>query len=573
MISAWIETIRKNRIQYAGFMIFYMAAATVIAVCDVWIARSQGSIGQAATEASVQHVLHYLLIMAAITGVKVLCSAISTFYAKRWGGRTGYVMRQNFAAHFTRMPYEALSQKNSGEILSLYTNDLPAASNYITASAPQQLTQIAALLVSALFMAMMNLWLTLIFFALYPVLIVLQSKISKPIGRHMQDVSLYRAEFNAVVHDSLQNPSTVITYSLEDMMEKRYLASYDKYYKVFMRYVTTLLTLAISGILASFLPQLILGITAGIYVSIGQMTVAEYIAFLAIANSAGSWLSMLSQNLGQLQVGAANAKRIGENTSESLAPIPSGGEPMARPEAGVPAITFHDVVFGYTAEKQVLQSLSFEIPQGKKVAIVGSSGCGKSTILKLLLALYTPGSGRIDVMGDALTPESLRHFMAYVPQDSFLLPASIQENIVGNMPFDQKKLERVCADAGILSFIQSLPDGWNTILSESSENISGGQRQRIAMARAFYRDAPIILLDEATSALDPVTEKAVLDSFYASAEGKTALVVAHRAAAVSSCDWIIVLDQGKVAEMGTHDDLIQKDSIYAALYKGGASNA
>jgi ATP-binding cassette subfamily B protein len=192
-------------------------------------------------------------------------------------------------------------------------------------------------------------------------------------------------------------------------------------------------------------------------------------------------------------------------------------------------------------------------------------------VLKLLLGLYAPQEGRISVMGADSTEvslHSLRDTFAYVPQDSFLFPESISENITGESEIsDRSRLEKACHDAGILEFIESLSDGFDAILGESAENISGGQKQRIALARAFYRDAPIILFDEATSALDPTTEAAVLQSFNAISKDKTVLMVAHRFSAIDFCDYVVVMESGKVAAIGTHDDLIESSPVYKGLYQ------
>ena len=216
-------------------------------------------------------------------------------------------------------------------------------------------------------------------------------------------------------------------------------------------------------------------------------------------------------------------------------------------------MAFENVNFAYADDApDVLRAVSFEIPAGSKVAIAGSSGSGKSTILKLLLGLYEPTSGKIRVLGNdaaAIGKYTLRDSFAYVPQDSFLFPVSIGENITGKNDIshqEQARLEQSCRDAGILDFINGLPEKFDSILSESAENISGGQRQRIAMARAFYKDAPIILFDEATSALDPTTEAGILETLESAAKEKTVIMAAHRAAAKAFCDTVITLEGGKI---------------------------
>ncbi|MDR1001207.1 MAG: ABC transporter ATP-binding protein/permease [Clostridiales bacterium] len=565
------EAIRSWHIRYARFLLIYIIAAAVTAFSNVYVAKTQGEIGQAAFALNRQLVIDLLLVMTFFTVIKVIFSALSVLLSKRFIGNTDYKIKNNFAKHFTFISFSDVSKKNSGELLSLYTNDLQDSVDFITTNTLEQVTQIVVLIISIIYMALINPLFTFIYFVSFPILVFMQSHIARPIGIHMQNVSKYRAEFNAIVNDSLQNPSTVIVYSLEDTMEKRYLSSYEQYYKVFMRYVTTLLKLAISGILASFLPTLILVVIVGYNVANGSMMISEFIAFVTIAEASGSWLTMLSQNLARLQAGNAAAKRILEHLTEPFENLIGESDHNVPPVSNAPAITFQDVKFGYTDAQEVLHSLSFTIPSCTRTAVVGTSGSGKSTIIKLIMSLYESSSGKISILGESVNyygRKNLRELLSYVPQDSFLFPISIKENIIGNKAYEPQKFEKVCIDAGIHEFIQSLPDGSNTVLSESSQNISGGQQQRIAIARALYHDSPIILLDESTSALDPITEKAVLDSFYESTKEKTTLVVAHRMSAITSCDLIIVLDDGYVVEMGTHSELMRNQSFYTKLFEG-----
>jgi ABC-type bacteriocin/lantibiotic exporter with double-glycine peptidase domain len=217
------------------------------------------------------------------------------------------------------------------------------------------------------------------------------------------------------------------------------------------------------------------------------------------------------------------------------------------------AISLENISFAYgegDGAVPVLNGISLNIPRGAKVALVGGSGSGKSTIIKLLLGLYEAGQGSISLFGKPTTRLSraaLRGAFSYVPQDSHLFPETIGQNITGQNDFAvDEKLQKACSDAGILDFIKAQPGGFSATLGESAENISGGQKQRIAMARAFYQDAPIILFDEATSALDPATETEIFRSLEASAGGRTLLMVAHRASAVAFCDHVIELEGGRI---------------------------
>jgi ABC-type bacteriocin/lantibiotic exporter with double-glycine peptidase domain len=261
------------------------------------------------------------------------------------------------------------------------------------------------------------------------------------------------------------------------------------------------------------------------------MTIAEFIALSIIAGPVITWLTMLSQELARLQTAKASIIRVNDFLSDEIEETRVGVTVEPSQDS---AVSFENVSFGYNDDAAVLENLSFSVEKGCITGIAGPSGCGKSTVLKLMLELYSPDDGHIILSSDSLT---------YVPQDCHLLPVSISGNILCGLPMDTERLNNACENAGILSFIKSLPDGFDTVLTESAANVSGGQKQRIAMARAFYRDADILLLDEATSALDPVTERAILESFksYIKNNGKTAVVVAHRQAVLDMSDRTIAL--------------------------------
>jgi len=399
----------------------------------------------------------------------------------------------------------------------------------------------------------------------------MQMLIAIPIQKKSAQRLEARANATAVATDSFQNTSMVVAYSLENIMEKRYRIALEEVIAATKSMGRSYLLLIMAGILASLSPLLLIIAVSAYQVIAGNMNIAEWIAFTALASEAGSWLLMLSQRQNQVQTAAAGAKRMDEHMMSEVEDI-HDGNPLT--PSGNIAISASNLKFAYQTEGEstlALDDVSFEIKQGSRIAFVGGSGSGKSTVLKLLLGLYLPQEGKISIMGANSTDislQALRNTYAYVPQDSFLFPESILGNTTGESTIsDQQRLEAACRDAGILEFIESLPGGFDATLNESAENVSGGQKQRIALARAFYRDAPIILFDEATSALDPVTEAAILQSFNALAKDKTIVMVAHRLKAIDFCDTIVVMDRGRVAAIGTHDELINNSPIYANLYE------
>ena len=531
--------------------------------------KTTGDMSQAAVDLNTGVLLRFLVFMTIIMGIKAVISAGSAYFTNRYHGQTGYRFRDNFAKHFLGLPYSDFKKKNSGEVLSVYSNDVPASVEFVTKGTLGMIGEIITVLASVVFMITISPLYTLIFYVMFPVLIVMQSVISAPIQKLAIKMSEETANFNSVVNDSLQNTSTVVAYSLEDIMETRYLAAYDKYFAAFRKYLFTLLKLLISGIVATLAPFLVIASITAVSVINGGLSLAEFIAFTSIAGTAASWLTMLSQRLRDIKVSEAGAVRLNDNTEGSLEDV-EAGKALLRESTGT--VELRNISFSYgEGGEPVLDGVSIKIGRGERVAIVGGSGSGKSTILKLLLGLYEPQSGSLFISGQeskGISKNSLREHFAYVPQDSFLLPVSIRENIAGTKAenADMDKIIDSCRKAGVLGFIESLPDKFDTILSESAENVSGGQKQRIAIARALYRDAPILLFDEATSSLDPVIESEVLESVKAFMDGRTVIMVAHRRKAIAACDRIIVLENGKVSGTGSHEELLDTNRIYASLY-------
>jgi len=377
------------------------------------------------------------------------------------------------------------------------------------------------------------------------------------------------SDSNTRAVDSLLNYETVKYFTNEDFEAHRYDASLELWEQARRKNRLSLLALNAGQALIIALSQTLMLALAAMSVQRGNMTLGDFVLINQFMLQLFVPLGFLGFVYREIKASLANVERLFDVLDEQPAVADA---PDARELAvATGSIQFHKVGFAYQDNRQVLKTLNFSIAGGETVALVGASGAGKSTVIKLLFRFYDPTSGRITIDGSNLrdvSQQSLRRAIAIVPQDCVLFNDTLRENIrYGRPTATDGEVESAVAAAYLEDFVSRLPEGLDAKVGERGLKLSGGERQRVAIARAVLKGAPILVFDEATSSLDSESEQAVMAAFRALAGHHTAVVIAHRLSTVIDADRILVLEEGELVEQGTHRELLEHSGRYAALWR------
>ena len=481
-------------------------------------------------------------------------------------------LRNHLYRHLQRMSAEFYDRFPTGDVMARTTNDLLAV-RMVAGPAMMYLvdTTIRTLLIAPAMLAISP-RLTLIAFVPLLGLPVVMMSLGQRIHRRSQAIQEQFSDLTTHAHENLSGVRVVRAYRQERAETARFRRLSDDYLER---------NLGLARVQGLFYPVLtLLGSLSALTVLYaggrlmiaGTVTVGEFVAF-------GVYLAMLvwpmialgwAVNL--VQRGAASMGRINELFREQPA-ITEPESPLVLPPAhGGRAVEFRGVWFAYPGARErgmVLQDISFRVEAGRSLAVVGATGAGKSTLVDLLVRAYDPERGTILLDGvdiRRLALAELHRAIGFVPQETFLFSETLRENVLLGAP-DDGRLERVAEVAQLTEALPSLPAGYNTLLGERGINLSGGQKQRSAIARALAQDPPVFVLDDALSAVDAQTEAKILRALRGALTGRTSIVVSHRLAAVRDADWILVLDEGRIVEQGTHAELIAKGGRYWELLR------
>lgn len=508
-----------------------------------------------------------LMIMAVVLAV---ASALRYYFVITIGERIVADLRRDVFSHVTRLSPSFFDVNQSGEIVSRLTADTTQIKSAVGATASVALRNLILCIGAMGMMIVTSPKLSSLVIGAIPLIVFPLVAFGRSVRKRSRAAQDTLANASAFANETIAATRTVQAFNGEDAAATRYGSAVESAYeaaRAAIRSRALLTGIAITLIFGSVVAVLWVGAHNVLAGTLSAGTLGQFLLYAVI--SAGS-LGALSEVWGELSQAAGAADRLTELLDE-VSPIAAPDHPQVLPSPGLGRVEFSDVHFAYPSRpgKSALHGLSLTIAPGETVAIVGPSGAGKSTVFSLLLRFYDPQQGSVTIDGvDAqlTTPEELRRRIAIVPQDVTIFAASIHDNIAFGRPGASRDEVRAAALAAQADeFITRLDRGYETEVGERGITLSGGQRQRIAIARAILKNAPVLLLDEATSALDAESETLVQKALDGLVDGRTTLVIAHRLATVLKADRILVMDQGRVVEEGTHQSLIRHGGIYARL--------
>jgi ATP-binding cassette subfamily B protein len=516
------------------------------------------------------HALTYIAAaMVVVTIVGFALNIASSYCYVRLSSACLFDMRLAVYRHLQRLSPRYFSQKKLGDIVSRINNDIGEVQRVCSDTLLSVLSNLLFLAGSIAIMSWLNWRLMIASVALLPVGIIALRHYQGRLRLQTADLRQRSSDLGSFLIENLLGMRLIVASATETLEAERFRG----YNSSFIR---SLLSMQILSFLASAMPSTVLTLsTAVVFLYGGKLVIAQQLTIGGLVAFMGYHLKLLSpvQNLLGIYTNLLTGGVALERVFEVMDVAPEVSE-IAAP-ASLPfvrqAVSFAQVRFRYTADAPVLQDVSFTIPAGQICAIVGASGAGKSTLADLLLRFYDPDGGTIAIDGQDIRQsrlDDLRRQVAMVEQTPYLFRATVRENIAYGRPEATLDEVRICAAAAAIdTFIQSLPQGYETIVGERGVTLSVGERQRIALARALLRDPSVLILDEPTSALDPTSEAAVTGELLQVLRGRTAILITHRMSLVEMADLVVVIEDGRVIETGSPSTLLSQRSYLSQQFK------
>ena len=514
--------------------------------------------------------LEQILIYLGIWTLAWALYSIQIFVMASFAERLNLQLRRRISAKVSRLPLSYFDRHQPGDTISRATNDLDKVSEVLQRGVLQLLMAVVSIVGAFSLMFLTDVRLALVFGAFAVATLAL----TKVVGAKTMAVAARRQDvmgrLTGRIEENYSGRTVVVAYGLEDKTLAEMQADADELAResAHADFLTEAIGPATRFVMR--LAQVVVGLLAGSMVVTGQMTVGGFQTFFGYMFVASDPLTQLSMTLNMLQGALAAAERVFALLDAQEAE-PDPVEPALPAAETCGRVVFEHVRFGYTPENTLMHDVSFVAEPGQKVAIVGATGAGKTTLINLLMRFYEVDAGRITLDGvdtHKMTRTDLRRQFGMVLQDSWLFEGTIADNIAYGRPDEtREEVEAAARAAHVDFFVRTLPRGYDTMVENGGENLSQGQRQLLTIARAMLTDPAILILDEATSSVDTRTEQAIVRAMEAIMEDRTSFVIAHRLSTIVDSDLILVMDHGTIIEQGNHAQLMAAGGAYAELYR------
>ena len=556
---------------YRGYLIAAMASALISVLLTLTVPVLIGDGVDCIVEAGnvdYKGLLRVLILLCASVAGTALFQWLMSYFTNVITYRTVKDLRIQLFQKLNGVPLRYIDQTAHGDFISRVVNDIDQVSDGLLQGFTQLFTGIVTIVGTLVFMLMANIWVALLVFVLTPLSLFVASFIAKNSYKHFRGQTAIQGELSGYVEELVANQKLVKAFTFEDRAETAFdginRRLYDQGQKAqFFSSLSNPSTRFVNAVVYAAV-----GLTGAVSAIAGHISVGQISMFLSYAQQYTKPFNEVTGIITQLQTAFASAQRVFAVLDE---PVETPDAPDAIVASGCKGqVDINGVDFSYDPARPLIENMNLKVRPGQRVAIVGPTGCGKTTLINLLMRFYDVNAGEISIDSTpirSMTRNSMRSLFGMVLQESWLFSGTVRENIAYGKPdaTDEEILAAAKA-AHAHSFIKRLPKGYDTIIAEDGGNLSQGQRQLLCIARVMLVDPPMLILDEATSNIDTRTEILVQEAFQKMMEGRTSFVVAHRLSTIREADVILVMNQGHVVEQGTHQELLAKGGFYANLY-------
>lgn len=509
-----------------------------------------------------------LIFLLGLYAVSAFCTFIQNFLMSGVSQKIAYGLRRQISEKLNHLPMKYFDTKTHGEILSRVTNDVDTVSSNLDQCMTQMITSITTLIGVVIMMLTISPLMTLAVIIIIPIALIILAFIVSHSQKYFQRQQEYLGHVNGKVEEVYGGHNIVKAFNgEEDAREEFQKLNQTLYRSSWKSQFFSEIMMPLMNFIGN-LGYVVVSIMGGYLVIQNQITVGDIQSFIQYVRNFMNPLSNVAQVVNLIQATIAAAERVFEFLGEEEE-VPETEHPVSTENLSG-NITFSHVKFGYNPDKTIIKDFNATVKQGQKVAIVGPTGAGKTTMVKLLMRFYDINSGSIQIDGHDIKEfkrQDLRRMFGMVLQDTWLFSGTIEDNVkYGKMDATFEAVENACREAHADHFIKTLPDSYHMVINEEGNNVSQGQKQLLTIARVILADPKILILDEATSSVDTRTEEYIQKAMDKLMENRTSFIIAHRLSTIRNADLILVMDHGDIVEQGNHEELLKKNGFYAKLY-------